>query len=64
MNHTLSKRLFLKLLSGLNEGFLELVCPEETYSFGSPHAELRAMIVVHDEALLPACAVRRRCRHG
>ena len=49
MNHTLSKRLFLKLLSGLNEGFLELVCPEETYSFGSPHTELRAMIVVHDE---------------
>ncbi len=43
------KRLFLQLLSRLKEGFLELVCPEETYSFGSPHAELRAMIVVHDE---------------
>ena len=49
MNHTLSKRLFLKLLSGLKEGFLELVCPKDTYSFGSPQAELRAMIVVHDE---------------
>ncbi|MGO9438677.1 MAG: class I SAM-dependent methyltransferase [Terracidiphilus sp.] len=49
MKHTLSKRLFLQLLTGLKEGFLELVCPEETYNFGSPQAELRAMIVVHDE---------------
>ncbi len=49
MKHSLPKRLFLQLLSGLKEGFLELVCPEETYSFGLPHAELRAMIVVHDE---------------
>ena len=49
MKHTLPKRLFLQLLSGLKEGFLELVCPEETYTFGSPHAEMRAMLVVHNE---------------
>lgn len=49
MKHALPKRLFLQLLSGLKEGYLELVCPEETYAFGSTNAGLRAMIVVHDE---------------
>jgi len=49
MKHALPKRLFLQLLGSLNEGFLELVCPEETYSFGSPESDLRAMLVVHHE---------------
>ena len=49
MKHPLPKRLLLQLLSGLKEGFLEVVCPEETYSFGSANAELRAMLVVHNE---------------
>ena len=49
MKDPLSKRLFLQLLSGLKEGFLELVCPEETYSFGSPASDMRAMLVVHNE---------------
>ena len=49
MKHALPKRLFFQLLSSLNEGFLELVCPEETYTFGSPTANLRAMLVIHDE---------------
>ncbi len=49
MNHPLPKRLFLQLLSGLKEGFLELVCPEDTYNFGPANAELRAMLVVHNE---------------
>jgi len=49
MKRSISKRLFLQLLSGLKEGFLELVCPEETYSFGSPNADLRAMLAVHNE---------------
>ena len=49
MKHPLPKRLFLQLLSGIKEGFLELVCPEETYSFGSPASDLRAMLVVHNE---------------
>src|SRR5271157_2585005 len=49
MRHPLPKRLFLQLLSGIKEGFLELVCPEETYSFGSPASDMRAMLVVHNE---------------
>ncbi len=49
MKHPLPKRLFLQLLSGLKEGFLELVCPEETYCFGSADAGIRAMLVVHNE---------------
>ena len=49
MKHPLAKRLFLQLLSGIKEGFLELVCPEETYSFGSASADMRAMLVVHNE---------------
>jgi len=49
MKHPLPKRLFLQLLSGLKEGFLEVVCPEETYSFGSANADLRAMLIVHNE---------------
>ena len=49
MKHPLAKRLFLQLLSGIKEGFLELVCPEETYSFGSANADMRAMLVVHNE---------------
>ena len=49
MKYPLPKRLFLQLLSGLKEGFLELVCPEETYSFGWANADMRAMLVVHNE---------------
>ncbi len=49
MKHPLPKRLFFQLLSSLQDGFLELVCPEETYTFGSPTAKLRAMLVIHDE---------------
>lgn len=49
MKHSLSKRLFFQVLSKLNESFLELVCPEDTYTFGSPASRLRAMLVVHDE---------------
>ena len=49
MNHTLPKRLFLQLLGSLNQGFLELVCPEDTYTFGSPESDLRAMLVVNHE---------------
>ena len=49
MKHPLPKRLFLQLLSGIKEGFLEVVCPEETYCFGSANADMRAMLVVHNE---------------
>ena len=49
MTQSLSKRMFFKVLSNLNEGYLEVVCPEETYAFGSPASGLRAMLAVHDE---------------
>jgi cyclopropane-fatty-acyl-phospholipid synthase len=44
-----AKQLFFRSLSGLRGGFLEIVCPDETYSFGDPAAGLRAMAVIHDE---------------
>ena len=46
----LAKKLFLKALGGLEEGSLEVVCPEATYSFGRADDPLRATIAVHDEA--------------
>lgn len=45
----LAKKLFLKSLQNLQHGFLELVCPEATHSFGDPQSDLRAMAVIHDE---------------
>ena len=44
-----AKRLFFRSLRDLRCGFLEIVCPEETYSFGNPAASLRAMAVIHDQ---------------
>ncbi len=44
-----AKKLFFRSLQNLNGGFLEVVCPEETYTFGEAEAELRAMAVIHDE---------------
>jgi cyclopropane-fatty-acyl-phospholipid synthase len=44
-----SKKLFLHSLQELEGGFLEIVCPDETYMFGDPKSELRAMAVIHDE---------------
>lgn len=44
-----AKELFLRSLEELRGGFLEVVCPDETYTFGEPHAPLHAMAVVHDE---------------
>jgi cyclopropane-fatty-acyl-phospholipid synthase len=52
MNHYLTnycKELFLRSLRTIRGGFLEIVCPEETYTFGEPGASLRAMAVIHDE---------------
>jgi cyclopropane-fatty-acyl-phospholipid synthase len=49
MTHTLAKRLFFHVLSQLGEGQLEIVCPEDTYVFGSPETDLRAMVVVHNQ---------------
>jgi cyclopropane-fatty-acyl-phospholipid synthase len=44
-----AKKLFFESLKDLSGGFLEIVCPKETYVFGDPCAPLRAMAVIHDE---------------
>jgi cyclopropane-fatty-acyl-phospholipid synthase len=44
-----AKELFFRSLQDLRGGFLEIVCPEETYAFGEPGAALTAMAVIHDE---------------
>ncbi|MGA2430926.1 MAG: cyclopropane-fatty-acyl-phospholipid synthase family protein [Candidatus Acidiferrum sp.] len=44
-----AKKLFFRSLQNLSGGFLEIVCPDETYTFGEADAELRAMAVIHDE---------------
>jgi cyclopropane-fatty-acyl-phospholipid synthase len=44
-----AKKLFFRSLRDLSCGFLEIVCPEETYTFGDPTASLRAMAVIHDQ---------------
>lgn len=46
---TYAKKLFLRSLQGIQGGFLELACPDATYTFGDPTAELRALAVIHDE---------------
>ena len=44
-----AKIIFLKTLGDLRDGFLEIVCPDATYTFGEPASTLRAMAVIHDE---------------
>jgi len=44
-----AKKLFFDSLRDLQGGFLEIVCPDETYVFGEPGTSLRAMAVIHDE---------------
>ncbi|MGH9676187.1 MAG: hypothetical protein ACRD36_03715, partial [Candidatus Acidiferrum sp.] len=44
-----AKKLFFRSLEDVRGGFLEIVCPEETYTFGEPSAALHAMAVIHDE---------------
>lgn len=51
-----AKKLFFSSLREINGGFLELVCPEQTYTFGDPKAALRAMAVIHDERFF-LCAI-------
>jgi len=49
MKHSVAKTLFFKVLDTLGDGRLEIVCPEDTYVFGLPNAELKAVLVVHNE---------------
>lgn len=44
-----AKKLFLQVLQDVRGGFLEIVCPDRTYSFGESNASLRAMAVIHNE---------------
>jgi cyclopropane-fatty-acyl-phospholipid synthase len=44
-----ARQLFFVSLRKLEDGYLELVCPDETYVFGNPASALRAMAVIHDE---------------
>ncbi len=44
-----ARELFFKSFEKLSGGFLEIVCPGETYTFGDADAELQAMAVIHDE---------------
>ena len=45
----LAKKVFLKTLAGLRVGYLEVVCPEDTYCFGQSQDPLHAVVAVHDE---------------
>jgi cyclopropane-fatty-acyl-phospholipid synthase len=44
-----AKTVWFHSLKDLRGGFLEIVCPEETYAFGERNASLRAMAVIHDQ---------------
>jgi cyclopropane-fatty-acyl-phospholipid synthase len=44
-----ARKIFFESLRDLRDGYLEIVCPDETYTFGRFDAELKAMAVVHDE---------------
>ncbi len=43
------KNLFLKTLEHSSGGYLELVCPQETYHFGQPEHPLHVVLAVHNE---------------
>jgi len=50
----IAKKIFLKSLTHLRTGSLEIVCPEDTYCFGQSGVSqekdpLHAVIAVHDE---------------
>jgi cyclopropane-fatty-acyl-phospholipid synthase len=49
MKYTIAKRLLFQVLNKLEEGQLSVVCPEDTYVFGSPDAELKAVLAVHNQ---------------
>jgi cyclopropane-fatty-acyl-phospholipid synthase len=44
-----ARKIFFESLRDLRDGYLEIVCPDETFTFGRSNSELRAMAVVHDE---------------
>jgi cyclopropane-fatty-acyl-phospholipid synthase len=52
-----AKSKFFTALNGMQDGYLELVCPEETYVFGDPKSPLKAMAVVHDDRFFARAAM-------
>lgn len=44
-----ARKIFFESLRDLRDGYLEIVCPEQTFTFGRADADLRAMAVIHDE---------------
>jgi cyclopropane-fatty-acyl-phospholipid synthase len=44
-----ARKVFFDSLQNVRDAFLEIVCPKETYTFGDPNSDLRAMAVIHDE---------------
>src|SRR5207244_7338237 len=57
LQHT-ARQLFFSSLRKLQDGYLELVCPDETYTFGDPASELRAMAVIHDQRFFVRAMMR------
>ena len=51
-----AKQRFFAALKEMQSGYLELVCPEETYTFGDPGSALKAMAVIHDERFFARAA--------
>ena len=44
-----ARKMFFSSLRNLRDGYLELVCPDQTFAFGDAKSSLRAMAVIHDE---------------
>ena len=49
MIQSMYKKIFFQLLAGVQDGFLEVICPRETLGFGAPSSRLKAMLVIHNE---------------
>ncbi len=47
MMENITRRLFFKSLESCQDCGIEIVCPDGTFSFGDPKAELQATIAVH-----------------
>ncbi len=45
----IAKKIFLKSLKRISVGYLEIVCTDRTYCFGSLEHPLHAIVAIHDE---------------
>ena len=53
-----AKHIVLNGLKAVRAGFIEIVCPRETFAFGDRHSPLRAVVVVHNEAFFSRALFR------